>query len=820
MTNRKINMIRKIALVAFICAFNALYAQQRKAPAYPLITHDPYFSIWSMGDNLNEETTKHWTGRDHSLLGMINVDGKTYRFLGKKSDVYKDITPAADVENYKMKYTESAPSKNWMKYNFNDSDWNTAIAPIGNIRGVSKTIWESRDIWVRREFDLENVNFDPIIKVRNDDEISLYVNGKLVYEAGCCNDTYRMVALKEKIARKLKKGKNVIAMHVVNTGGNAFLDVGLVEKIKMPNPVTAAIQKSVDFNATQTIYEFECGGVDVKLTFTSPLLMDDLDLMSRPVSYIDTEVKSNDGKVHETKLYFGASSDIAVNNTDQKVTAEQYNSGELSILKTGTVEQPVLRKKGDILRIDWGYLYMAAPNKQNVEQFVSNEFSSNPFSIDRKAKINTRKLFLNTIINTGKVFNSPVNSTVMLGYDDQFSINYFDKMLRPWWNKDNTTTIEKELNSAYKEYEMIIKKCIDFDKKLYNDAVKSGGEKYANILEIAYRQGIAAHKLVQSPEGEILFLSKENNSNGSINTVDVTYPSAPQYLLYNPDLLKGMLNGIFYYTESGKWRKPFAAHDLGTYPVATGQTYGGDMPVEESGNMLILTAAIAMVEGNAEYAEKHWETLTSWAKYLEKEGLDPKNQLCTDDFAGHFARNANLSVKAIVAIAGYGYLAEQLGKKEIAIKYSKMSKTMAKEWMKLADAGDHYALTFNDKNSWSQKYNLVWDKIMNLNTFPKEVVDKELKYYKTKQNAYGLPLDNRADYTKSDWIIWTATLADDKSDFKELADPVYKFAIETQDRVPMSDWHMTTSGRQRGFKARSVVGGYFIKQLAEKLNNE
>ena len=166
-------MIRKIALVAFICAFNALYAQQRKAPAYPLITHDPYFSIWSMGDNLNEETTKHWTGRDHSLLGMINVDGKTYRFLGKKSDVYKDITPAADVENYKMKYTESAPAKNWMKSDFDDSNWNTAIAPIGNIRGVSKTMWESRDIWVRREFNLENVNFDPFIKVRNDDEISL-----------------------------------------------------------------------------------------------------------------------------------------------------------------------------------------------------------------------------------------------------------------------------------------------------------------------------------------------------------------------------------------------------------------------------------------------------------------------------------------------------------------------------------------------------------------------------------------------------------------------------------------------------------------------
>ncbi|MDD7884743.1 glutaminase family protein [Flavivirga sp. 57AJ16] len=813
-------MLKKLLLSSFTFVSLLINAQQRQAPAYPLITHDPYFSIWSMSDEVNEETTKHWTGRDHSLMGMIKVDGKTYRFLGKKSDLYKEVLSAADEENYQVKFTESKPANNWMTFDFDDSNWNTATAPIGNIEGVSKTMWESRDIWVRREFNLEDTNFEPVLKVRNDDDISLYVNGELVYQAGCCNDAYRMVSLGEKLSSKLKKGKNVLAMHVVNNAGGAYLDAGIVERIELPNSTVKATQKNIEFNATQTIYEFECGGVDVKLTFTSPLLLDDLDLMSRPVSYIDTEIKSNDGKAHETKLFFGASSDIAVNNTAQKVTAEQYNSGKLSILKTGTVEQPILRKKGDELRIDWGYLYMAVPNKKSVEQFVSNEFLTNPFSMDRNSKINDKKLFLNTIINTGKVSNSPVKETVMLGYDDVYSINYFGTMLRPWWNRDNSSTIEKELKSAHKEHKNIIKKCVNFDEKLYKDATKAGGEEYANILEIAYRQGIAAHKLVQSPEGEILFLSKENNSNGSINTVDVTYPSAPQYLVYNPDLLKGMLNGIFYYTESGHWKKPFPAHDLGTYPIATGQTYGGDMPVEEAGNMLILTAAIAMAEGNASYAEKHWNTLTSWVNYLEKEGLDPANQLCTDDFAGHLARNANLSIKAIVAIAGYGYLAEQLGKKAIADKYSKMSKKMAKEWMQLADAGDHYALTFDDKNTWSQKYNLVWDKIMGLNTFPESVIDKELKYYLTKQNAYGLPLDNRSDYTKSDWILWTATLTDDESVFKEIANPVYKFAIETKDRVPMSDWHMTSSGRQRGFKARSVVGGYFIKLLAENWKNK
>ncbi len=572
--------------------------------------------------------------------------------------------------------------------------------------------------------------------------------------------------------------------------------------------------------ATQTHYVFTCGEVDLKVTFSAPLFMDDLDLISRPVNYISYEVTSNDAKNHDVDLYFEASPAWALDKPLQEAVLEGFQDDDMVFLKTGSKEQTILGKSGDNVRIDWGYFYLAAEKENTYCSIGQSEALRTDFVEGTKTESLNKsensgdKLALTRSL--GNVNNA--SGKIMLGYDDIYSIQYFGENLRPYWNRKGDQNIVDIFKKANQEYDQLIERCYQFDKNLMEIAIQSGGKNYAELCALAYRQAISAHKLVETPNGDLAFLSKENFSNGSIGTVDVTYPSAPLFLYYNPELAKGLLNHIFYYSESGKWVKPFPAHDVGTYPLANGQTYGGDMPVEEAGNMLALTAAIARIEGNANYAKKHWKTLTTWADYLVEKGLDPENQLCTDDFAGHFAHNVNLSVKAIMGVASYGYLADMLGQKDIAEKYTAKAKEMAQEWMKMADDGDHYRLTFDKLGTWSQKYNLIWNKVLNLGIFPAEVAQKELAYYLTKQNKYGLPLDNRETYTKTDWIIWTATLADDKATFEKFIDPVHLFMNETVDRVPMSDWVFTDKPNQRGFQARSVVGGYYIKMLEDKLN--
>lgn len=795
-----------------------------RAPAYPLVTIDPYTSAWSFTNDLYGGSVKHWTGKDFPFLGVAKVDGQFYRFMGQEELELSPIVPNSEISRWTGKYTVTTPPNGWQSIGFDDSSWKVGEAAFGTMENepTAKTQWGENYIWVRRVIDLQEdlVGKSVYLDYSHDDDVIIYINGIEVVNTGNSCMKHALLKLSDEVVASLKRGENLIAAYCHNRVGNSLLDFGLmVEHENYHYFDQTAQQIAADVQAMQTHYKFICGPVNLNLTFTAPLFLDKLDLISRPVNYLSYEIVSNDNKKHEVELYFEASSRWALDVPYQKATVDSFEKDNLCFVRTGSVDQNILKKKGDDVRIDWGYFYMAGEKKNTVSHVGDAKTLRQNFtgiSLNGFSTGECDKLAL--VCPLGNV--KKTDGYLMLGYDDIYSVQYFGENLRPYWNRNGNETIVNQFVSASKDYKQLMEECTRFDNALMSEATVVGGKEYAELCALAYRQAIAAHKLVEAPNGDMLFLSKENFSNGSIGTVDITYPSSPLFLYYNPELAKALLNHIFYYSESGKWNKPFAAHDIGTYPIGNGQTYGGDMPIEESGNMLIVTAAIAAVEGNAKYAELHWETLTTWADYLVKYGLDPENQLCTDDFAGHFAHNANLSIKAILGIASYGYLAQMLDKSDLAQKYMEQAQMMAKQWIKMADDGDHYRLTFDKAGTWSQKYNLIWDKLMGWHIFPEQVAQTEIAYYLTKQNRYGLPLDNRETYTKTDWIMWTATLANDKETFQKFITPVYNFMNETTSRVPMSDWIFTDSPTQRGFQARSVVGGYYIKLLEHKLNHQ
>jgi len=614
---------------------------------------------------------------------------------------------------------------------------------------------------------------------------------------------------------------------------------GIVQRLMgdEPSSVPAMPQTHLEVTPTRSIYQFQDAKMRVTMTFMSPALPDDLEVFSWPLTYITWNVQSIDGDTHDVTIFDSTSSAIAVNTTDEKVTCGREKEGRgllssgLTILHAGTEAQPVLGSSGDDHRIDWGYVYAAARTRGAQSVIGGKQALIDAFVRDGEVPAQDDSRFprpvtdqepaLAFFFHLEKVKEKPMERQVIVAYDEIYAINYFGQKLRPYWHRNDTgpkaVTIATLLRQADKDFSSLEKRCEEFDREVMQDLTRAGGVSYARICALAYREAKAACGLAADPNGQPLFFTKENTSNGDIATVDVFYPMDPVWLLFSPTLAKATLVPILSYSASWHWKFPNAPHDLGTYPLAPGRDDGGEgMPVEESGNMLLLCDAICQEENSVAFVSTWWPQLTQWAKYLEQYGLDPEDQLCTDDFMGHLAHNANLSVKAILGLAAYGDMCQRRGDTAEAARYAQLAKTDAAHWMKVAADGDHYRLAFDKPNTWSQEYNLVWDRILGLNIFPPEVARTEVAFYKKMLKPYGLPLDSRTELTKTDWSVWSATLSDNDADFQTFISPIYDYLNKTTKREPLADSYVTTDLNSTGFHARPVVGGLFIKLLTNR----
>ena len=452
--NIRISTLAGLALAMVLQAA----AQPFRPPSVPLVTFDPYLSIWSAADHLTDKPTQHWTRRPHSLVGLVRIDGHTYRVMGTEPP-----------------------------------------------------------------------------------------------------------------------------------GMAAFPQVGL------------------EVTPTRSIYEFQDTRIHLTLTFMRPALPDDLNAMALPLGYVTWQARSVDGREHAVSFYQSASAEIAVNENNELVEWAREKSGDLAILRAGTVDQPILGSAGDDHRINWGYVYAAAAQGESAiggheeleHRFVTEGVLPSADDSRMPRAANDHEPAMAFVFNLGNISAAPVERQVIVAYDEIYAIKYFGCKLRPYWKRNGASAADM-LQDAARAYPQLAGRCARFDAELMADATKAGGEKYARICALAYRQCAAACGLAADANQQPLFFTKENTSNGDIATTDVFFPMDPQWILLSPTLAKATLAPMLSYAASPHWKFPNAPHDLGTYPIAGGTDDGGEgMPVEESGNMLILCDAVAHGDGNA-----------------------------------------------------------------------------------------------------------------------------------------------------------------------------------------------------------------------------
>ena len=597
-------------------------------------------------------------------------------------------------------------------------------------------------------------------------------------------------------------------------------------------------QTSLEVHAFSTDYTFRGEGFALKVRFLSPLLPGDLDVLSCPVCYTDYEV--TEGEIPEDfSIALAIDEEFCYNGERAWVVGGVIPKKGYEAAYFTRGRNLVLSDTSDMCSPDWGDVYLAAK-----ESWLVSEAGLNLYLAEGKREYirkDCERLFL-LAVNTEK------QGSFMTAFDDKLSIFYFGEWLKGYFFRSGKTILDA-LDFSLNEHDRIVSDCEAFDVQLKADCEKVGKDYYT-IACASLRQSVAAHKLVETKDGKLLFLSKENNSNGCIGTADVSYPSIPLYLLYDPELVQGMLRGIYDFARMPVWNFDFAPHDIGTYPWCSGQVYGTacredkyccgmfstgasprtnqmlyirpaesevydkncQMPVEECGNMIIMQAAAIVAGADKSLAREQFDLLAKWVKYLEEYGLSPENQLCTDDFAGHLAGNVNLTIKALVGIEAFSLICRALGKEELAGEYENKARTFADAFR--VKVGPHILpLSYGGTDTFSIKYNILFDKLFGFSLIGQEVCEAETAYYIQKSNRFGVPLDTREDYTKADWILWAAALTDDREKCEALYSPVVNYLAQTPSRVPFGDWYDSTRGDIVHFINRSVVGGCFAPLL-------
>ncbi|KAF3403263.1 Glutaminase A [Talaromyces pinophilus] len=577
-----------------------------------------------------------------------------------------------------------------------------------------------------------------------------------------------------------------------------------------------ATQTNYEYTATQSIYtQTVNNAVKLTVTFLSPITPDDWKRQSLVFSYMNVAVASMDGKTHSVQIYSDISAEW-VSGDSSNVAQWKYGTASDDVVYHQIFRQTQeawteISDQTEFGNWYWattsqgGYSYQNGQDSVVRARFINSGSLANTQDTNYRAISNSWPVFahafdlgsvgtssVSRVFSIGLCQDEPIQYTTSSGVIPQTSLylDYFDTQLDAlsFFQTDFTTAYE--LSSA-------------LDAQLQEDSVNANGKNYAALTTLGLRHAFGGIQWTGTEESPLVWL-KEISSDGNMNTVDVIFPAHPAYIYTNATILKLLLDPLFQNQEAGLYPNAYSMHDIGShYPNATGYPAGNDeaMPLEESGNSIIMALMYYAVTKDASYLEQHYKLLSQWAEYLVADSLIPANQASTDDFEGPLANQTNLAIKGIVGIQAIS----------IASDY-------VTQWVGFANATTdelpHLTLNYGNSSTWSLLYNAYADKVLNLGIIPQSIYDQQSEFYPSVLETFGIPVDTRHQWSKSDWQVWTAATASEPTR-QDMIDAVATWAAATSEWLPFGDLYETQTGAYvYQFANRPVQGGLLAVLVA------
>ncbi|TPX12214.1 uncharacterized protein E0L32_007100 [Thyridium curvatum] len=591
---------------------------------------------------------------------------------------------------------------------------------------------------------------------------------------------------------------------------------------------TLVSQTSFQYTSTKSIFTFDVGGkITMTVTFMSPVYPDDLVKQSLQFSYIDVKVKSADGSSHKVQVYMDISGELTSGDASKLINWDFETSNGVAYHKIVQAQPAVFSESHE--QANWGNWYFATADgdgfthKSGSDVDVRGQFAQtgklDDGQDDKFRAVNDNWPVFGLSKDLGDVSGTEKEVLFTLGVAQDQVINFQGATdgpagLKGLWTSAYGSDVDS-LVAFHKDWSNALSYAEHLDAQIHDDSKAAAGDDYATITTLSVRQTFGALQVAQGSKQNYIFL-KEISSNSDIQTVDVIFPAFPILLYLNATMGKLLLDPLYENQESGHYPNAWAIHDLGTFPNAIGYPGGNDepMPLEECGNMVIMSLAYAQHTGDNGYLSAHWPKLEQWANFLVNDSLIPANQLSTDDFAGTLANQTNLALKGIIGLKAMGEIAKLTGNED---KFGSIADDYLRQWKDLginkAATPPHTTLSYGDGASHGLLYNLYADRLLGLNFVGQEVYDMQSDFYLTVALKYGAALDTRhAGWTKADWEMYCAAIAGPETRAMFISKMATWIGETTTGRALTDLYDAQTGGYPQGgptFVARPVMGGTF-----------